>query len=187
MRTQIIHRARAAKTGRRRILVVATEAVGGAALRDVILGAHGEQDAEVLVLAPALNSRLRHWLSDEDDARRAAGVRLAASLASLRAAGIEALGLVGDADPLQAIADALYQYAAHEIVIATPPEEGSHWLARDLAARAQRRFARPVVDLAVDSEHRRESSASSLSRVARIARRIGRSGNGRRVAGVSSA
>ena len=26
-------------------------------------------DAEVLVVAPAVNSRLRHWLSDEDGAR----------------------------------------------------------------------------------------------------------------------
>jgi hypothetical protein len=181
------YRTGAAKAGRRRILVVATEAVGGAALRDVILGAVGEPGAEVLVIAPALNSRLRHWLSDEDDARRAAGVRLAASLASLRAAGIEARGLVGDSDPLQAIADALHQFAAQEIVITTHQDGPSHWLAHDLAARAERRFAQPVVDLADDSEHRREISANSLSPVARIARRIGRSGNGRRVAGVSSA
>ena len=64
-------------SGQRRILVVATETLGGATLHDV-LGAHGEPPAQVLVIAPALNSRLRYWLSDEDEARRAAGVRLAA-------------------------------------------------------------------------------------------------------------
>src|SRR3954469_24566863 len=35
----------------------------------------------ILVVAPALNSRLRRWISDEDDARRAAEDRLAGYLA----------------------------------------------------------------------------------------------------------
>ena len=102
---------RRARTAARWLLVLATEAVDEAALRKVVaLGLDGESPAAMLVIAPALNSRLRHWLSDEDEARRGAGVRLAASLEQLAAAGIAARGLVGDADPLQAIADALYQY-----------------------------------------------------------------------------
>src|SRR5207244_13605898 len=36
--------------------------------------------AEILVVAPALNSRVRHWISDEDEARRAAETRLLRSL-----------------------------------------------------------------------------------------------------------
>jgi hypothetical protein len=183
MRTQMNHRTAAEK----RILVVATEPVGGAALRDAILGVESEPGAEVLVIAPSLNSRLRYWLSDEDGARRAAGVRLAASLAHLRAAGIEAWGMVSDADPLQAIADALHQFPAHYIAITALPDGRSHRLAHDLAARAQRRFALPVVDPADHSKHQREISTGSLSPLAQIARRIGRSGNGRRVAGVSRA
>jgi hypothetical protein len=74
------------------------------------------------VVAPALNSRLRHWISDEDVARRAAEERLAFCLERLTRAGLEARGVVGDADPLQAIADALYDFAANEIVIATSQE-----------------------------------------------------------------
>jgi len=35
-------------------------------------------DGEVLVVAPALNSRLRHWLSDDGAARRLAEERVAA-------------------------------------------------------------------------------------------------------------
>jgi hypothetical protein len=151
---------RPAKLGKRRILVVANEIVDGGALRDVIgLRADGEPPAEVLVIAPALNSRLRHWLSDGDEARRGAGLRLAASLEHLSVAGIEAEGLVGDADPLQAITDALYEFGAHEIVIATHPESRSHWLTRDLVGRARRRFAQAIVHVVV------EPSEDSMLRV----------------------
>jgi hypothetical protein len=160
MKNRTTHTTRPAKLGKRRILVVANEIVEGGALRDVIgLRADGEPPAEVLVIAPALNSRLRHWLSDEDEARRGAGLRLAASLEHLSAAEIEAEGLVGDADPLQAITDALHEFAAHEIVIATHPEGRSHWLTRDLVGRARRRFAQPVVHVVV------EPSEGSMLRV----------------------
>jgi hypothetical protein len=144
--------------GKRKILLVANETVEGAGFRDVI-GRRADHvaPAEVLVIAPALNSRLRHWLSDEDDARRSAGIRLAGSLERLRAAGIEATGRVGDADPLLAIGDALVEFAAQEIVIATHRGQRSHWLARDLVGRARRRFAQPVVQIVVemneDSSH----------------------------------
>ena len=101
-------------------------------------------DAEVFVVAPALNSRLRHWLSDDDGARRTAAERLAACLDRLQRVGVQANGSVGDADPLQAIADALPTFAADEIVIAAHPEP-SHGLADELAARARKRFALPVL------------------------------------------
>jgi hypothetical protein len=159
MKNRMTQTTRPAKLGKRRILVVANETVEGGALRDVILRTDGEPPAEVLVIAPALNSRLRHWLSDEDEARRDAGLRLAASLEHLSAAEIEAEGLVGDADPLQAITDALHAFAAHEIVIATHPEGRSHWLTRDLVGRARRRFAQPIVHVVA------EPSEDSMLRV----------------------
>jgi nucleotide-binding universal stress UspA family protein len=101
-------------------------------------------DAEVLVVAPALNSRLRHWLSDDGAARRNAEERAAACVDRLERAGIHANGCVGDADPLQAIADVLPTFAADEIVIAAYPER-SHGLAEELASRARDRFALPVL------------------------------------------
>ena len=55
--------------GERRILVVANETVGGAALRDRIRERSEGVREEVLVVAPALNSPIRHWASDEDGAR----------------------------------------------------------------------------------------------------------------------
>jgi nucleotide-binding universal stress UspA family protein len=92
-------------------------------------------DAEVLVVAPALNSRLRHWLSDEDGARRRAGERAAECVDRLERAGAHARGSVGDADPVQAIADALATFPADEIVIAADAKR-SH----ELAFRARKRF-----------------------------------------------
>jgi len=174
MKNQVPHAARPAKLTKRRILVVANETVEGLALRDVIrLRADREPHAEVLVIAPALNSRLRHWLSDEDEARRSAGVRLAASLERLSAAGIEAKGLVGDADPLQAITDALHEFGGQEIVIATHAERRSHWLTHDLVGRARRRFTQPVVHVVVepseDSMPGSESTTSGRPRSAKSA------------------
>jgi hypothetical protein len=100
-------------------------------------------EAEVLVVAPALNSRLRRWLSDEDDARRLAGERADATVERLERRGFHAHGQIGDADPLQAIADALPEFAADEIVIAGSPQQRPKF-AEDLIARASARFGLPV-------------------------------------------
>ena len=135
----------------RQILVIANETVESNVLRNVL-----PQSARVLIVAPALNSRLRHWVSDEDEARAAAEERLGRCLARLRADGVAAAGAVGDADPMQAIADALHAFDADAIVIATHPRARSHWLARDLVTCARRRFEQPVVHVVVDSARHHE-------------------------------
>lgn len=141
----------------RRILVVANETVGGAALRHTIREkAEGYPRSKVHVVAPALNSPVRHWASDEDPARRAAEERLRASLERLRAGGIDASGEVGDAEPLQAMEDGLRLFDADEIVISTHPEGRSHWLEKGIVAGARERFAVPVTHVVVDLEAERE-------------------------------
>ena len=99
----------------------------------------------VLVVAPAVNSRLRRWLSDDDGARRTAGERLEAYIERLGCAGVYSSGRVGEADPVQAIADALSTFAADEVVIAAHHER-SRRLAREVATRARKRFELPIVD-----------------------------------------
>jgi nucleotide-binding universal stress UspA family protein len=135
----------------RQILVIANETVESDVLRNVL-----PQSASVLIVAPALNSRLRHWVSDEDEARAAAEERLGRCLARLRADGVAAAGAVGDADPVQAIEDALHVFDADAIVVATHPPARSNWLARDLVGRVRRRFDRPVVHVVVDAAQRHE-------------------------------
>ena len=99
---------------------------------------------------PALNSKLRHWASDEDGARAAARQRLDDSLARLAASGIDARGEVGDADPLQSIEDALRTFGADEVIISTHPEGRSNWLERGVVDAARERFAVPITHVVVD-------------------------------------
>jgi Ca2+/Na+ antiporter len=140
----------------RRILVLANETAGGAALRDRIRERSAGYEEQVLVVTPALNSRARHWASDDADAREEAELRLRTSLKKLAELGIDARGEVGDAEPLQALEDAVRAFGPDEIIISTHPEGRSHWLERGVVDRARERYECPVthvvVDLAAESE-----------------------------------
>jgi hypothetical protein len=136
----------------RQILVIANETVAGEELRDAIERAASGYRARVLVVTPALNTKLRHWVSDEDGAREDAQRRLADSLARLAADGIDARGEVGDADPVQSIADALRTVGADEVIISTHPEGRSNWLERGVVDTARERFAVPITHVVVDLE-----------------------------------
>ena len=141
-----------------RILVIANETVESELLAHAI---RAKEASQVLIVAPALNGRVRHWTSDDDAAHAAADERLRRSLDRLAASGIPANGMVGDADPLQAAADALRVFPAEELVVATRPEGRSNWLARGVVERARRRFGLPVVHLVVDRDARREYLAAA--------------------------
>jgi hypothetical protein len=140
----------------KRVLVIANETVGGETLRSCIRAKTEGFREEVLVVTPALNSPLRHWASDEDGARAAAQDRLQRSLARLEGLGIRARGEVGDAEPLQAIEDALRTFGADEIIISTHPEGRSHWLEKGVVTAARQRFAVPITHVVVDLEAERE-------------------------------
>ncbi len=144
--------------GPKRILVVANETVAGRALRDEIRHRAGGRDTAVLVLAPALNSQLRYWASDDEGARAEAQRRLDASLAALAEDGVAARGEIGDSDPLQAVEDALRTFGADEIVISTHPPGRSNWLEKNVIALARERFGVPITHVVVDLEH--EAAAS---------------------------
>lgn len=72
----------------RRILFVANETLASDAVVDLV-DRHAS-DADVLVVAPALQGRLAFWTSADDAPRRAAESRLARCLRSLREAGVAA-------------------------------------------------------------------------------------------------
>ncbi len=147
----------------RRILVIANETVGGGRLREEIRRRSEGYQEHVLVVCPALNSPLRHWASDEDDARARAQERLSASLARLREAGIDAKGEVGDGEPLQAMEDAQRLFGADEIIISTHPEGRSHWLERGIVESARERFAVPITHVVVDLEAEPEARSPATS------------------------
>ena len=134
----------------RRILVVANETVGGEELLS-LLGTKAEGVAEeMLLVCPALNSRVRTWTSDEDPARAEAQSRLDRSLERLAEAGVSARGAIGDGDPLQALEDALREFPADEIVVSTHPPGRSHWLEQGVVEQARLRYDVPVTHVVVD-------------------------------------
>ncbi|HEY4347694.1 MAG TPA: hypothetical protein VGM80_08885 [Gaiellaceae bacterium] len=143
-----------------RVLVIANEAVDGRMLHGVLAEHAGEaRPADVLLVCPALNSRLRFWVSDVDPARRAAADRLRESLLGLEGDGIEVEGSVGDSDPLQALVDGLRMFEADEIVLVTHAEEEAHWVEHGLVERARARVdGLPIVHVVV-SDRRLHAAA----------------------------
>jgi hypothetical protein len=142
----------------RRILVIANETCASRGVVDEVRYRAGE-GAEVVVVAPALaRSRLEHWLaSDVERRQEEAAARLEESLRAFADAGLNARGLLGDADPLQALDDALRVFEPDEVVISTHPPSRSNWLERQVVRRARERYEMPITHVVVDLEH--ESSA----------------------------
>jgi len=137
--------------GRHRLLVVANETVGGAALREEIRNRTRGRDSEILVVTPALaSSRAAHWASDVDEALELARQRMELSLIEIDRLGLKAKGQIGDSDPNTAIEDALRTFPADEIVISTHPPERSHWLERGVVDRARSEIDLPITHVVVD-------------------------------------
>jgi hypothetical protein len=136
------------------LLVVAIGVVGDPGLAGAIaeIASHGAKatgagavgDADVLVMAPALNTGVAHWLSDLRQARLDAQRRLAVSLGSLAAAHLDARGEVGDSDPVQAVEDTLRSFPAQEVVFVAPSDHQRE------VDEVRRRLDRPVRVLAGD-------------------------------------
>ena len=132
----------------RKVLVIANETVAGRELMDAVK--ERAEGGEVLVVAPALNTRLRHLFADVDKAREAAEGRLHESLKHLEEAGIHARGAVGDTDPVRAMGDALFEFDADEIIISTHPPGRSNWMEKGVVERARESTEIPITHVVVD-------------------------------------
>lgn len=154
----------------RRILVIANETCAAPGVVDEVRYRAGV-GAEVLVVAPALaRSRLEHWLTSDLEARRAAAeVRLDSSVAAFADAGFTARGSLGDADPLQALDDAMRTYEPDEVLISTHPPQRSNWLERQVVRRARALYPMPITHVVIDLEH--DSAVSDHSAGQRSRRR----------------
>ena len=128
-----------------RILVVTTEPVSADQLRGALSGDADPQDAEVMVVAPALqDSALRFWMSDADAAiERAERVRRE-SLDQLGDDGVAATADTGESSTADAIEDALKTFAADRIVVFTHPESEQRYREDFDADAVQARFRIPV-------------------------------------------
>jgi hypothetical protein len=135
----------------RHILVIANPPCPCPALVDEVAQRAAADQADVMVVAPALNSRLRHLVSDVDAAVVRADERARLAVSELQDRGVNVRGTVGDTDPVLAIEDALADYPATEIVIATHARADAHWLERRLIPKATARFAVPITQFVAES------------------------------------
>jgi hypothetical protein len=127
-----------------RLLIVA----GGAAsdLGEVPFGARLLIDAasEILVISPALPSRIAWLASDTDKTREVADARLGTVLAHLDETGAKVRGAVGADDPLAAFEDAVTDFQPEHILIALRGSTESGWQERGLIDKVVARLELPV-------------------------------------------
>lgn len=133
----------------KKILALVSEPISADALRAAV-GEETANDAEVLVVAPALNSKKRFFLADPDPAIDRAEAVQEETVERLDEEGIDAAGGTGEEDPLLALQDALVTYEADEIVLFTHAGGKRNWLEDGLVERAQERFTTPVRHMVVE-------------------------------------
>ena len=133
----------------KRILALVSEPISADALRSAV-GPEEADSAEVLVVAPALNTKTRFFLADPDPAIERAENVQQESVERLDEEGIDAAGDTGESDPMLALQDALTTYAADEIVLFTHPGDSQNWLEEGLVDEARERFNRPVRHVVIE-------------------------------------
>jgi hypothetical protein len=106
---------------------------------------------EILVVAPALPSRMAWLASDTDKTREVADERLGAVISQLEDAGTPVKGAVGADDPLLAFEDAVADFHPHHILIALRTADESGWQERGLIEKVGERFGLPLTVFRVAS------------------------------------
>jgi hypothetical protein len=145
------------------ILLLAEAALGD---HDVtrIAQLHGDEPVRVHLLVPADTEHhglvealdeaalgyLREALDDRDDAspqqaEQDAMHAVNASIESLRAVGIEAVGSITGDDPTPAVVEAIKQFDVDEVIVVTPPHLVEEWLHRDWSSRLRDKVELPLL------------------------------------------
>jgi hypothetical protein len=128
-----------------RLLILTSEPITADQLRDAVPADVKPEEAEVMVVAPALQeSALRFWMSDADAAiARAERVR-SETVERLGAEGVSASGDTGESDPMTAIQDALQSFPAERIVFFRHTEGEQEYREDVDLAELEARFGVPV-------------------------------------------
>jgi hypothetical protein len=136
----------------KRLLVAAGDAAPS--VEDLPFGVRELIDAadEILVVTPALPSRLEWLASDTDKAREHADERLRAVLGQIAELGSDAEGEVGADDPMLAFEEAIRDFQPDHLVIALRADDDSGWQERGLLDQLQQRFGLPVTAFSVASD-----------------------------------
>jgi hypothetical protein len=143
------------------VLVLANETASGQALIERLAGRGPDL---VTVIAP-ITSPEHGYVIYEDTRRASACRRLDKTLAALRETGLRAHGLVVDADPVDAVRDALatLEPPPTSIVVSTHPEARSGWLRRDVVSQIRKvAGGLPVEHVVVDLAAEQQGEANVL-------------------------
>jgi very-short-patch-repair endonuclease len=128
-----------------KILVLTTEPVTADQLRAALPADSSPDDAEVMVVAPALHKNaLRFWVSDADEAITKADDVRRQSIEQLGDDGVAASGDTGEGEPDEAIEDALKTFPADRILIFTHPDSEQRYKEDVDPEELQERFGVPV-------------------------------------------
>ena len=95
------------------------------------------------MVAPALNSKVRFWVSDPDPAIDRAEDVAKESVDRLEEEGVEAHGETGESDPLLALQDALATFEAQDIVLVTHPGGELNWQEDGVVDQVREKLPRP--------------------------------------------
>ena len=116
-----------------RVLVIANKTAATPALIEAVRERAARGPATFTLLVPNPAHGLHAFVDPEDQAQNEAEQTLELAIPLLeQAAGGEVEGMVGDAEPLAAIQDAINIHGFDEIIISTLPTRVSRWLHLDL-------------------------------------------------------
>lgn len=132
----------------KKILAIVSEPLSGEGLRKAV--GDSAEGAEVLVVAPALQSRTRWLLDAPDPAIERAEQVQQETVERMDEEGVDAAGETGESDPLLAIQDALQTFQADEVVLVTHAGSERNWLEEGVVERARERFDPPVRHLEIE-------------------------------------
>jgi hypothetical protein len=124
------------------VLVVANLTAGSQHLLDALKARHERSPIRITLVMPAQGPGL--------GGREAVRARLDEALEGMRAAGLEADGAIGDADPMEAVAECFDPARHDEAIVCTLPGRSSKWLQYDFPHRVARFTGVPVTHVVAD-------------------------------------
>jgi hypothetical protein len=124
------------------VLVVANLTAGSSQLLEALKARAERGPIRVTLMMPAQGPGL--------SGREAVRARLDEALNGIRAAGLQADGVVGDADPMEAVAECFDPARHDEAIVCTLPGRSSKWLQHDFPHRVARLTGVPVTHVVAD-------------------------------------
>jgi hypothetical protein len=124
------------------VLVVASQTAGSQQLLDALKARAERSPIRVTLVMPAQGPGL--------SGREAMRAQLESALEAMRAAGLEADGVIGDNNPMDAVAECFDPARHDEAIVCTLPGRSSKWLQQDFPHRVARYTGVPVTHVVAD-------------------------------------